>query len=270
MERHGTSSAALTEESEAFPQVGQAVGCVASGLGLEKRGVAARNQPQAPIPFCGSPCPSGPPGLRESQPHPQEWLLIEWPKTDQEPTKYWFSTLPPETKLADLVRIAKHRWIIERDYEESQTRTGLRALRRAGLAGVSSTWNLMHRSLRFPCGRAEPFLDFPASPFSQNSSGRAAPRVRVERHNPASIATLRIQIARYLIHQLPSCPFCRSLRCNTVVLENRSSRPNIDSRHRLVGDSQTSARHRSRKLQSNTNLAGRTLNSTRMSAIHFR
>src|SRR5579863_5685071 len=125
MERHGTSSAALTEESEAFPQVGQAVGCVASGLGLEKRGVAARNQPQAPIPFCGSPCPSGPPGLRESQPHPQEWLLIEWPKTDQEPTKYWFSTLPPETKLADLVRIAKHRWIIERDYEELKQELGL-------------------------------------------------------------------------------------------------------------------------------------------------
>jgi SRSO17 transposase len=60
-----------------------------------------------------------------AQPHPEEWLLIEWPKTDQEPTKYWFSTLPPETKLADLVRIAKHRWIIERDYEELKQELGL-------------------------------------------------------------------------------------------------------------------------------------------------
>ena len=60
-----------------------------------------------------------------AQPHPEEWLLIEWPKNDQEPTKYWFSTLPPETKLADLVRIAKHRWIIERDYEELKQELGL-------------------------------------------------------------------------------------------------------------------------------------------------
>jgi SRSO17 transposase len=60
-----------------------------------------------------------------AQPHPEEWLLIEWPKTDQEPTKYWFSTLSPETKLADLVRIAKHRWIIERDYEELKQELGL-------------------------------------------------------------------------------------------------------------------------------------------------
>jgi SRSO17 transposase len=60
-----------------------------------------------------------------AQPHPEEWLLIEWPKTDQEPAKYWFSTMPPETKLADLVRIAKHRWIIERDYEELKQELGL-------------------------------------------------------------------------------------------------------------------------------------------------
>lgn len=60
-----------------------------------------------------------------AQPHPEEWLLIEWPKTDPEPIKYWFSTLPPETKLADLVRIAKHRWIVERDYEELKQELGL-------------------------------------------------------------------------------------------------------------------------------------------------
>ena len=33
-------------------------------------------------------------------------------------------------------------------------------------------------------------------------------RVRGERHNPISIATLRITIARYLLAQLPCCPFC--------------------------------------------------------------
>jgi hypothetical protein len=35
-----------------------------------------------------------------------------------------------------------------------------------------------------------------------------ADRVRAERHNPYSIATLRIKIARALIRKLSCCPFC--------------------------------------------------------------
>jgi SRSO17 transposase len=58
-------------------------------------------------------------------PHAEEWLLIEWPKSEAEPTKYWLSTLPGDTKLPDLVRLAKHRWIIERDYEELKQELGL-------------------------------------------------------------------------------------------------------------------------------------------------
>jgi SRSO17 transposase len=61
----------------------------------------------------------------QAETHPEEWLLVEWPKGEAEPTKYWLSTLPPETKLRDLVRIAKHRWIIERDYEELKQELGL-------------------------------------------------------------------------------------------------------------------------------------------------
>ena len=60
-----------------------------------------------------------------AEPHPEQWLLIEWPKGESEPTKYWLSTLPPTTKLKDLVKIAKHRWIIERDYEELKQELGL-------------------------------------------------------------------------------------------------------------------------------------------------
>ena len=29
----------------------------------------------------------------KAQPHPEEWLLIEWPRGEAEPTKYWLSTL---------------------------------------------------------------------------------------------------------------------------------------------------------------------------------
>ena len=39
-------------------------------------------------------------------------------------------------------------------------------------------------------------------------SAHAGRRVRPERHNPHSIATLRMVIARYLIGQLPQCPCC--------------------------------------------------------------
>jgi SRSO17 transposase len=60
-----------------------------------------------------------------SEPHSEEWLLIEWPVGEAEPTKYWLSTLPADTLLKELVRLAKHRWIIERDYEELKQELGL-------------------------------------------------------------------------------------------------------------------------------------------------
>jgi len=50
---------------------------------------------------------------------------VEWPKGEAEPTKCSLSTLPPETGLRDLVRIAKHRGIIERDYEGLKQELGL-------------------------------------------------------------------------------------------------------------------------------------------------
>jgi SRSO17 transposase len=40
---------------------------------------------------------------KQSQPNPEEWLLIEWPKGTDEPTKYWLSNLPAATKRNDLV-----------------------------------------------------------------------------------------------------------------------------------------------------------------------
>jgi len=59
------------------------------------------------------------------EPPPHEWLLVEWPVGEVEPTKYWLSTLPEDTPLATLVDIAKLRWRIERDYEELKSELGL-------------------------------------------------------------------------------------------------------------------------------------------------
>ena len=60
-----------------------------------------------------------------SEPRPEEWCLIEWPKGEELPTKYWFSTLPANTALAELVREAKRRWRIERDYQDLKQELGL-------------------------------------------------------------------------------------------------------------------------------------------------
>ena len=62
---------------------------------------------------------------KRTTPHPVEWLLVEWPKGEAAPTKYWLSTLPEDTPLATLVDYAKLRWRIERDYEELKGELGL-------------------------------------------------------------------------------------------------------------------------------------------------
>jgi len=62
---------------------------------------------------------------KRSQPYREEWLLVEWPSGEAQPTKYWLSTLPAQIRLTALVRLAKHRWIIERDYEELKQELGL-------------------------------------------------------------------------------------------------------------------------------------------------
>jgi len=58
-------------------------------------------------------------------PHPEEWLLVEWPEGEEAPTKYWLSTLSSDTMLAELVECAKLRWRIERDYQELKQELGL-------------------------------------------------------------------------------------------------------------------------------------------------
>ena len=55
----------------------------------------------------------------------EEWLLIEWPEDENEPTKYWLSTLPRNISFCDLVDSAKLRWRIERDYQELKQEVGL-------------------------------------------------------------------------------------------------------------------------------------------------
>jgi SRSO17 transposase len=59
---------------------------------------------------------------------PVEWLLIERPRGEAEPARYFLSTLPERAPLRRLVRLvhpAKLRWRIERDFEDLKQEVGL-------------------------------------------------------------------------------------------------------------------------------------------------
>ena len=64
-----------------------------------------------------------------AQAHPprvKEWLLVEWPEGEKQPTKYWLAQLGPHPPgLRHLVRVAKARWRIEQDYRELKEELGL-------------------------------------------------------------------------------------------------------------------------------------------------
>jgi SRSO17 transposase len=63
--------------------------------------------------------------IRGAAQRAEETLLIEWPKGEAEPTKYWLSTLDKNISFRRLVDIAKMRWRIERDYQELKQEIGL-------------------------------------------------------------------------------------------------------------------------------------------------
>lgn len=56
---------------------------------------------------------------------PEEWLLIEWPEDEAEPTKYFLTTAPSTATLEQMVFVTKMRWRIERDYQDLKQDFGL-------------------------------------------------------------------------------------------------------------------------------------------------
>lgn len=118
-----------------------------------------------------------------AEPHPEEWLLMEWPRGEAEPTKYWLSTLPPNTKLKDLVRMAKHRWIIERDYEELKQELGLghfegrgwRGFHHHGTLCITAYGFLVAERSRFPPSARAGRLAIPAPRPPENFHPRGRP-----------------------------------------------------------------------------------------------
>jgi len=133
---------------------------------------------------------------RLSAPREEEWLLIEWPEGEPEPTQYWLSTLPEETGFADLVDLAQLRWRIERDYQDLKQEVGLGHYEGRGWRGFHH-----HATL---CIAAYGFLIAERARFSPSGPSRAggfeAPRLS-EGYRPRGAAdptrTARAELDRH-------------------------------------------------------------------------
>ena len=144
-----------------------------------------------------------------------EWLLVEWPSGDKEPSRYWLSTVPEDVELEELMRLAKIRWRIERDFQELKDELGLdhyqgrgwRGFHHHGALCIAAYASWRPSELGFPPQHllpSSPCIAYPKIPG-------LAVRRRPERHNPASIATTRWRHARILAACLPHCPRCGHL-----------------------------------------------------------
>ena len=152
---------------------------------------------------------------QRSEPWPQEWLLIEWPDGEAEPAKYWFSNLSQRTPLQRLVRVAKARWWIERDYQDLKQELGLghyegrnwRGFHHHASLCIAAYGFLIAERCLFPLNSVASAGGSKHLRYPQASSRGGLP-VRPERHVPSSIASIRRQLAIRLVKALPRCPCC--------------------------------------------------------------
>lgn len=82
-------------------------------------------------------------------PAEEQWLLCEWHSSETKP-RFHFSTLPANLSLKALVRIAKLRWRVERDYQDLKGEVGLDHFE-------GRTWRGFHRHATL-CAVAHGFL----------------------------------------------------------------------------------------------------------------
>jgi len=135
---------------------------------------------------------------------PQQWLLIEWPQGQTEPTKYFLSTLPETTPLNELVSAAHQRWRIERDYQDLKQEFGLDHYEGRGWRGFHHHAALCIAAYGFvmaerliaekPLGGKKNFAvralpEVPEDYVPRGSPARSAPRADIN-HVPATPAEL--------------------------------------------------------------------------------
>ena len=65
------------------------------------------------------------PVRNDYQPPRWEWLIVEWPEGEEQPSDYWLSNLGEEEGGDRLARLARLRWTIELDYRQLKGELGL-------------------------------------------------------------------------------------------------------------------------------------------------
>lgn len=115
----------------------------------------------------------------------QEWLVIEWPRGEGEPTKYWLSTMAADTRFTEMIRTIKMRWRIERDYHQLKQEIGLGHFEGRGWIGFHHHASLCIAAYAFlvcsrlafsPSGLARILFKVPAVPEGFRPRGSAAQR----------------------------------------------------------------------------------------------
>jgi SRSO17 transposase len=142
-----------------------------------------------------------------------EWVIIEWPRGESAPTKSWLSTLPADTPSEQLIRLAKLRWRIERDYEELKQEVGLDHFEGRGWRGFHHHGVLCIAAYAFLAAERarlsppEPVSFLRAAPLPRGFKPRGSPdsartpRPPVHRHLPSGphqgpVATSALRVVR--------------------------------------------------------------------------
>jgi len=128
----------------------------------------------------------------------EETLLIEWPKGEAKPTKYWLTTVDPNMSLRRLVELAKLRWRIEHDYRDLKQEIGLGHYEGRGWPGfhhhgtlcIAAYGFLISERERIPPSEPYSAARIEKSPLPSGYRPRgapnpaAAPRSQFDRHDP--------------------------------------------------------------------------------------
>lgn len=131
----------------------------------------------------------------------EETLLIEWPKDDVAPTKFWLATVDHDMPFRDLVDLAKLRWRIERDYQELKQEIGLghyegrtwRGFHHHGTMSIAAYGFLISERERIPPSGPDRAAAIEKSAIPSGCRPRgapdpaAAPRPELDRHHPSPV-----------------------------------------------------------------------------------
>ena len=131
----------------------------------------------------------------------EETLLIEWPKGEDAPTKFWLATIDRNMSFRGLVDIAKLRWRIERDYHDLKQEIGLghyegrgwRGFHHHGTLSIAAYGFLISERERIPpsAPHSAARIEKSAVPSGYRPRGApdpaATPRSQLDRHDPSPV-----------------------------------------------------------------------------------